>query len=65
MSALADTVGAMTEETRIALQNYDWMIRNRGLDGVNLDWDSDTIVYGDGGTTIDSLCEPGFTTATS
>jgi hypothetical protein len=61
----ADTVEAMTEETRIALQNYDWMIRNRGLDGVELAWDSDTIVYGDGGATIDTLCEPGFTPATS
>ncbi|MEV6367569.1 hypothetical protein AB0L86_11820 [Micromonospora musae] len=54
----------MTEETRIALLNYDWMVRNRGLDDVALDWDSDTLVYGDGGATMETLCEPGFTPAT-
>jgi hypothetical protein len=55
----------VTEETRIALKNYDWMIRNRGLDDVELAWDSDTIVYGDGGATMDTLCERGFTPATT
>ncbi len=55
----------MTEETRIALKNYDWMIRNRGLDDVELAWDGDTLVYGDGGATIDTLCEPRFSPATS
>lgn len=54
----------MTEETRIALKNYDWLIRNRGLDDVELAWDVDTIVYGDGGAVIDTLCEAGFTPAT-
>ncbi|RCW45149.1 hypothetical protein DFQ14_103113 [Halopolyspora algeriensis] len=57
--------GAMNDETRIALRNYDWMVRNRGLDGVELYWESDTVVYGDGGTDIDTLCERGFTPATS
>jgi hypothetical protein len=55
----------MTDETRTALKNYDWMIRNRGLDDVSLQWDVDTIVYGDGGAVIDVLCEPGFTPATT
>ncbi|MFJ8582510.1 hypothetical protein [Micromonospora sp. NPDC093277] len=54
----------MTEETRIALLNYDWLVRNRGLDDVGLDLDTDTLVYGDGGATIETLCEPGFTPAT-
>lgn len=54
----------MTEETRIALKNYDWMLRNRGLDYAELAWDSNTLVYGDGGGDIDLLCEAGFTPAT-
>jgi hypothetical protein len=54
----------MTEETRTALRNYDWLVRNRGLDDVTLDWDIDTLVYGDGGAVIETLCEPGFTPAT-
>ncbi len=45
----------MTEETRIALLSYDWMVRNRGLDDVFLAWDSDTLVYGDGGADIDAI----------
>lgn len=57
-------VACMTDETRIALLNYDWLVRNRGLDDVALAWDSDTLVYGDGGATIETLCEPGFTPAT-
>ncbi len=52
----------MDEATKIALKNYAWMIRNR--DDVSLDWDTDTVVYGDGGGAIDLLCEPGFTPAT-
>lgn len=59
------TVACMTEETRMALLNYDWMVRNRGLDEVALDWASDTLVYGDGGATFETLCEPGFTPATA
>jgi hypothetical protein len=54
----------MTEETRVALQNYDWLIRNRGLQDVELDWNSDTLVYGDGGADVETLCERGFTPAT-
>jgi hypothetical protein len=53
----------MTEETRIALMNYDWLIRNRR--DVELAWDSDTLVYGDGGCMIDELLRPGFTPATT
>ncbi|OHV29065.1 hypothetical protein BBK14_34190 [Parafrankia soli] len=54
----------MSEETRIALRNYDWMVRNRGLDDVELHWDSDTLVYGSGGVEIGTLLEPGFTPGT-
>ena len=54
----------MTEETRIALKNYDYLVRQRGLDDVSLDWDSETLVYGDGGASVETLCEPGFTPAT-
>ncbi|WP_392891848.1 hypothetical protein [Streptomyces sp. LN699] len=54
----------MTEETIIALRNYDYIVRNKGLDDVQLDWDSDTLVSGDGGYDISYLTEPGFTPAT-
>lgn len=54
----------MTEETITALKNYDWLVRNRSLDDVGLHWDSDTVVYGDGGADINELCRPGFTPAT-
>jgi len=56
---------AMSDETRTALKNYDWMVRNRGLDDVELHWESDTFIYGDGGAVIDVITEPGFTPATS
>jgi hypothetical protein len=55
----------VSPETRIALKNYDWMIRNRGLNDVELDWNTDTLIYGDGGGVIELLCEPGFTPATN
>lgn len=55
----------MTEETRIALMNYDRMIRSRGLDDVELHWPSGTLAYGDGGVVVDELCRPGFTDATT
>ncbi len=51
----------MTDETRIALKNYDNLIRSRGLDDVELHWDSDTVIYGDGGAVMDVLLDPGFT----
>jgi hypothetical protein len=54
----------VTDETRIALRNYDFLVRARGLDDVSLDWDTDTLIYGDGGAVMDTLCEPGFTPAT-
>lgn len=60
-----DILVGMTEETRIALRNYDFLVRSKGLDDVEIDWDSDTIVVGDGGVLIDVLLEPGFTPATS
>jgi hypothetical protein len=53
------------EETRVALLNYDWMVRNRGLDNVELAFEADTLVWGDGGSDINDLCRPGFTPATA
>lgn len=52
----------MLEETRIALKNYDWLMRNRS--DVGLAWESDTLVYGDGGVDIEKITERGFTEAT-
>ena len=54
----------MTEETITALKNYDWLVRNKGLDGVELHWDSDSIISGEGGYEISLLVDPGFTPAT-
>lgn len=51
----------MQKETEIALKNYMWMVENR--DAV-LHWDTETLVYGDGGVHVDELIEPGFTPAT-
>jgi hypothetical protein len=53
----------MTPETRIALQNYDWLMRNRR--DVSLCWDSDTLTVGDGGVDMDELTRPDFTPATA
>lgn len=52
----------MERETRIALMNYDWMLENRR--DVAIAWDSDTLVYGDGGVHLDELTVVGFTPAT-
>jgi hypothetical protein len=57
------TVNGMTEETRTALKNLIWLQQNR--QDVEIHWESDTLVYGDGGVTLDTLTEPGFTPATS
>jgi hypothetical protein len=54
----------MTEETQIALKNYDWLLRSHGLEDVTLDWESQSLIYGAGGTTIETLLKPGFTPAT-
>jgi len=54
----------MLPETEIALRNYDSLVRSTGLDDVSLDWDSKTLVYGDGGTDIDILTQRGFTDGT-
>ncbi|WP_328469125.1 hypothetical protein OHA21_00970 [Actinoplanes sp. NBC_00393] len=53
----------MTDETRIALKNLLWLQENR--DGVEIDWNTDTLSYGDGGGVLDLLTEPGFTPATA
>jgi len=49
----------LSAETRIALKNYDWLIRHRS--DVELAWDSDTLMWGDGGVDINSLLDPGLT----
>jgi hypothetical protein len=53
----------MTEETRIALKNYDWLLRNRGFD-VILCWENQTLIVKDGGIDIDGLLVQGLTPAT-
>lgn len=55
----------MNPETIIALKNYDALVRSRGLDDVALDWESGTLVYGDGGADLEILTESGFTQATN
>lgn len=57
----------MQEQTIIALQNYDWLIRNTrdGLNEVGLHWESDTLSKQDGGYAIQEICRAGFTPATS
>jgi hypothetical protein len=60
----ADRTGCLAGETIIALRNYDWLVRNRGLDDVTLEWDTGTLAYGDGGALIGDLARPGFIPAT-
>jgi len=45
--------------------NYDCLTRTRGVADVGLHWDSNTLVWGDGGAVIDELFRPGFTDATT
>lgn len=55
----------MSDETRVALKNYEYLIREHGWENVSLVWDTDSVVYGDNGyADIDMLTEPGFTPAT-
>ncbi|MFC8710635.1 hypothetical protein ACFUCQ_12005 [Streptomyces sp. NPDC057197] len=54
----------MTEETITALRNYDYLVRNNKLEDIALDWESDTLVRGEGGYDIGLLTERGFTPAT-
>jgi len=61
-----DPSSAMDAETRIALKNYDYVLRAKGLSDVSIDWESETFIYGDGGASFEgSLLKPGFTPATS
>lgn len=52
------------EETRLALRNYDWLIRHCGPQELKLDWDSDTLVQPNRSVAVDNLCKRGFTPAT-
>lgn len=52
----------MDEATEIALRNYDALIRAKGADHVAIDWDAETVTWGEGGVLhVDVLLEPGFT----
>jgi hypothetical protein len=51
-------------ETTTALRNYDWLVRDCGLDDVTLDWETETLAYGQGGVLIEELTRPGFTAVT-
>ncbi len=52
----------MTEETRVALENNDWLIQNR--EDIELDWQTATLGLTIGGVDMDELIRPGFTPAT-
>lgn len=52
----------MNKDTETALKNYDWLMRHR--DGVGIEWNTGTLLYGDGGANLDTLLESGFTPAT-
>ena len=55
----------MTDETRVALKNYEHLLREYGWENVALVWHTDSVVYGsDGCSDIDMLVRPGFTPAT-
>jgi hypothetical protein len=53
----------MNQETQIALLNYDWLMRNR--EDVEIDFEVESVVFGNGGIHTDVLCEPGLTPATA
>ncbi|RSM59483.1 hypothetical protein DMB66_27755 [Actinoplanes sp. ATCC 53533] len=52
----------ITPEARIALKNYDWLMRNRS--DVELHWESGMLIWGDGGVDIREIMRPGLTPAT-
>ncbi|EZP26862.1 hypothetical protein [Microbacterium oleivorans] len=52
----------MHRETEIALKNYIWLAQNR--DAV-IHWDTETLVYGQGGVHVDQLTEPGLSLETA
>lgn len=52
-------------ETRVALKNYDHLLRTHGIDDVALRWDVGMLGYGEDATFIESLVEPGFTDASN
>ncbi|ELB89242.1 hypothetical protein Rwratislav_30544 [Rhodococcus wratislaviensis IFP 2016] len=58
-------VVAMTDETLVALKNYEYLILEHGCENVSLVWHTDSVVFGDDGwADIDMLAQPGFTPAT-
>lgn len=50
----------MDRQTKIALRNFDELVRSRGLDEVSIDWFSESVIYGDGGIHLDVLLEEDF-----
>ncbi|ABG99407.1 hypothetical protein RHA1_ro08363 (plasmid) [Rhodococcus jostii RHA1] len=58
-------VAMMTDETLVALKNYEYLILAHGCENVSLVWHTDSVVFGDDGwADIDMLTRPGFTPAT-
>lgn len=56
----------MDRNLEIALRNYDYLIRSKGFDEITVHWESNTLIWGDGGSVLDeTLLTPGFTPATS
>jgi hypothetical protein len=53
-----DSTLADERRDRAAPRNYDLTVRSRGVDDVALRGETDTFVYGDGGTAIDVIVEP-------
>jgi hypothetical protein len=47
----------MIKETEIALRNYEGLLKGHPGD-VELDWETGTVVYGDGGADIEMLILP-------
>jgi len=55
----------MTDETLVALKNYEYLILEHGCENVSLVWHTDSVVFGDDDwADIDLLAQPGFTPAT-
>ena len=59
-----ERTGGLTSETVTALRNYDWLVRHRGLDDVVLDWETDSLAFGDGAVLVEELTRAGLTPAT-
>jgi len=50
----------MDRKTKIALRNYDELVRSKGIDEVSIDWFSESVMWGEGGVHLDVLLEESF-----